>query len=77
MVKGHNIWYLELQDSLQDRRNQVSSGGIRYKLDLVGVQEVRWEGKGREGKGREGKGRDIKQQTTIHFSMEKGMLITN
>jgi hypothetical protein len=24
-----------------------------------------------------GKGRDIKQQTIIHFSMEKGMLITN
>jgi hypothetical protein len=23
----------------------------KYKLDLVGVQEVRWEGKGREGKG--------------------------
>jgi hypothetical protein len=37
----------------------------KYKLDLVGVQEVRW------------KGRDIKQQTIIPFSMEKGMLITN
>jgi hypothetical protein len=36
----------------------------KYKLDLVGVQEVR------------GKGKDIKQQTIIHFSMEKGMLIT-
>jgi hypothetical protein len=24
-----------------------------------------------------GKGRDIKQQTIIHFYMEKGMLITN
>jgi exonuclease III len=32
--------------SLQGRYNQVSSGGIRYKLDLVGVQEVRWEGEG-------------------------------
>jgi hypothetical protein len=30
----------------------------KHKLDLVGVQ---------------GKGRDIKQQTTIHISMEKGM----
>jgi hypothetical protein len=39
----------------------------RYKLDLVGVQEVMWEGKGS----------DIKQQTTIHFCTEKGMLITN
>jgi exonuclease III len=37
----------------------------KCKLDLVGVQEVRWEEK------------DIKQQTIIRFSMEKGMLITN
>jgi hypothetical protein len=37
----------------------------KYKLDLVGVQ--------RSG----GKGRDIKQQTTIYFSMGKGMLVTN
>jgi hypothetical protein len=37
----------------------------RYKLDIVGIQEVRWEGE------------DIKQQTTIHFSMERGMLIIN
>jgi hypothetical protein len=36
----------------------------KYKLHLVEVQEVRWEG-------------DIKQKTIICFSMEKGMLITN
>jgi exonuclease III len=36
----------------------------KYKLDLVGVQEVRWEGEG------------YKQQTIIYCSMEKGMLIT-
>jgi hypothetical protein len=36
----------------------------KCKLDLAGVQEVRWEG-------------DIKQQPTIHLSMEKGMLINN
>jgi hypothetical protein len=35
----------------------------KYKLDLVGVQEVRWEGEGY-------------RQTISHFSMEKGMLIT-
>jgi exonuclease III len=35
----------------------------KNKLDLVGVQEVRWEGEG--------------YQTIIHFSIEKGMLITN
>jgi exonuclease III len=32
--------------SPQDRCNQVSSGQIKYKLDLVRVQEVRWEGEG-------------------------------
>jgi hypothetical protein len=32
----------------------------KYKLHLVGVQEVRWEG------------RDIKQQIILHFSMQKG-----
>jgi hypothetical protein len=37
----------------------------KCKLDLVGVQRLG------------GKGRNIKQQTIIHFSMEKGMLITN
>jgi hypothetical protein len=37
----------------------------KYKLDLVGV------------KGLGGKEKDIKQQTTIHSSMEKGTLITN
>jgi hypothetical protein len=36
----------------------------KCKLDLVGVQGVRWEG------------RDIKQQTIIHFSVGNGMLIT-
>jgi hypothetical protein len=33
-----------------------------YKLDLVGYKRLG------------GKGRDMKQQTFIHFSMEKGML---
>jgi hypothetical protein len=37
----------------------------KCKLDLV------------ESKRLGGKGRDIKQQTSIHFSTEKGMLITN
>jgi hypothetical protein len=35
---------LEYQESLQGRYNNVGSGGIR--LQLVGVQEVRWEGEG-------------------------------
>jgi hypothetical protein len=37
----------------------------KYRLDLVGVKRL--------GE----KGRDIKQQTTVHSSMEKGVLITN
>jgi hypothetical protein len=36
-----------------------------YNLDLVGVQEVRWDGGGTEPAG------------NIHFSMEKGMKIMN
>jgi hypothetical protein len=36
----------------------------KYKLDLVGVQEVRREGEGY-------------QTAHSYFSMEKGMLITN
>jgi exonuclease III len=35
----------------------------KYKLDLVGVQEVRWD---REG---------TKPAVNIHFSMERGMRI--
>jgi exonuclease III len=37
----------------------------KYKLDLVGVQEVRWEGEA------------YQTAEPIHFSMEKGVLITN
>jgi hypothetical protein len=37
----------------------------KHNLDLVGERRL------------SGKGRDIKQQTIIHFYMEKGMLITN
>jgi hypothetical protein len=43
----------------------VSRELARYKLDLVGVQEVRWEGGGTEP------ARDT------HFSTERGMRIMN
>jgi len=47
MEKGHEIWYLECKESLWGKCNQVSRGKLeKYKLDLVGVQEVRWEGEG-------------------------------
>jgi hypothetical protein len=35
----------------------------KYKLDLLGVQEVRWDGGGTE--------------RAVHFSVEKGMIIMN
>jgi hypothetical protein len=38
----------------------------KYKLDLVGVQEVRW-----------GQGGTEPQQANIHFSMGGGMKIMN
>jgi hypothetical protein len=37
----------------------------KYKLDLVGVQEVRWEGEGYQT-----------ADSYLFFFMEKGMLIT-
>jgi hypothetical protein len=37
----------------------------KYKLDLVGVQEVRWEKRG------------LKGQRILHFSVEKGMKIVS
>jgi hypothetical protein len=43
----------------------VSRELLRYKLDLVGVQEVRWEGGGAEPAGE------------YTFSMERGMRIMN
>jgi hypothetical protein len=42
----------------------VSRELSKYKLDLVGVKEVRWEGSG------------TKHEVT-HFSTERGMRITN
>jgi hypothetical protein len=36
----------------------------KYKIDLVGVQEVRWDGGGTE-----------RADKYVHFSMEKGMKI--
>jgi hypothetical protein len=44
----------------------VSPKLARYKLYLVGVQEVRWEGSGTEPAGE-----------STHFSMERGMRIIN
>jgi exonuclease III len=53
-------------------RSMYRSGSLRvvgediskYKLDLVGVQEVRWEVA-------------LNEQANIHFSMEKEMKIMN
>jgi ACT domain-containing protein len=43
----------------------VTKGISKYKLDFVGVQEVRWDRGG------------TKQQVNIHFSIEREMRITN
>jgi hypothetical protein len=47
-------------DAIKSVRGELE----KYKLDLVGVQEVRWEGEG------------YQTVETLHFYMEKGMLIT-
>ena len=44
MEKGHEIRYLDSYKAVYVRFNYNSSQGIRkMKLDLVGVQEVRWD----------------------------------
>jgi hypothetical protein len=47
----------------------------KYKLDLLGVQEVRWGG----GEYRRSDGAEValNQQANIHFSTERGMGIMN
>jgi hypothetical protein len=65
-------WKKEMRFGTWNIRSLCREGAIksvlakleRYKLDLVGVKEVRWEGEGY-------------QTAIIHLSIEKGMLITN
>jgi hypothetical protein len=43
MKKGHEIWYLECKEP--DRTSSLTAVArelVRYKFNLVGVQEVRW-----------------------------------
>jgi hypothetical protein len=43
MKKGHEIWYLEcLEPARSGSITAVARELVRYKCDLVGVQEVRW-----------------------------------
>jgi hypothetical protein len=45
MEKGHEIWYLECSSLCRvGAIKSVVRELEKYKLDLVGVQEVRWEG---------------------------------
>jgi hypothetical protein len=55
---------VECQEPLQGKDIQNYSKGVRkYRLDSVGVKEIRWE-----------KGA-LKGQRILRFSMEKGMKI--
>jgi exonuclease III len=56
-----NVRSLHRAGSLRTVAEKVS----KYKLDLLGVQEVRWGGGG------------TNQQTSIHFFIERGMKIMN
>jgi exonuclease III len=56
-----NVRGLYRAGSLMSVAKEVS----KYKLDIVGVQEVRWAEVA------------LNQQTNIHFCMERGMRITN
>jgi hypothetical protein len=47
MEKRHKIWYLECKSLCRvGAIKSVVRELEKYKLDLVGVQEVRWEGEG-------------------------------
>jgi hypothetical protein len=49
MEYGYEIWHLEFRSLYRaGSLKTVSRELARYKLDLVGVQEVRWEGSGTE-----------------------------
>jgi len=47
MEKGHEIWYMEYKEPVQfGSFSTVARKIARYKLDLLDVQEVRWEKRG-------------------------------
>jgi hypothetical protein len=47
MEKGHEIWYLENRSLRRVGAIKSGMGELeKYKLDLVGVQDVRWAGEG-------------------------------
>jgi hypothetical protein len=44
MEMGHEIWYLECMEPYRSGSLvTVARELVRYKFDLAGVQEVRWE----------------------------------
>jgi hypothetical protein len=61
MEKRHEIWHVECEEPLTAAARDLA----RYKLDLVGVQEVRW---GQRSTVRAG---------CYNFSMEKETKIVN
>ena len=66
MKKGHAIWYLECKEP--DRSGSVTAVATelaRYKLDWVGVNEVRWNNG------------DMIRAGVNNYSMGKEMTIIN
>jgi hypothetical protein len=61
VAKGHDIWPTEFEEPI----TTVAREFAVYGLDLMGVQEVRWE----EGA--------LYEQRVIVFSMDKEMRIVN
>jgi hypothetical protein len=43
MENGHEMWYMECKELVQVRVTAVARELVRYKLDLVGIHEVRWD----------------------------------
>jgi hypothetical protein len=65
MEYGYEIWQIECTKFVQGSFTSDSIKIIKYKIHVVRVQEVRWDGGGTE------------PAENTHFSMEREMRIKN
>jgi hypothetical protein len=60
---GHKIWSLQCQSLYRSGSLKTVTGGLtKYKLDLVGLQKVKWDGV-------------VLKQQIINFFVQMGILI--